>query len=54
ATEPTATTTTDNVVTPNESTTTAQTTTSSEVPNTALHVLFGALVVFAVGRRLVG
>ncbi|GGC47929.1 hypothetical protein GCM10007209_06970 [Haloferax sulfurifontis] len=51
----TAQTTTDNVVTPNESTSaTAQTTTSSEVPNTAPYLLFGALVVFAVGRRLVG
>jgi len=51
----TAQTTTDNVVTPNESTTTtAQTTTSSEVPNTAPSLLFGALVVFAVGRRLIG
>ncbi|EMA05419.1 hypothetical protein [Haloferax denitrificans] len=50
----TAQTTTDNVVTPNESTATAQSTTSSEVPNTAPYLLFGALVVFAVGRRLVG
>ncbi|ELZ99454.1 cell surface protein [Haloferax mediterranei ATCC 33500] len=50
----TATTTTDNVVTPNESaTTTEQPTTSSDVPNTAPQALFGVLVVFAVGRRLV-
>ncbi|WP_148416125.1 cell surface protein [Haloferax sp. KTX1] len=54
STDSTATTTTDSVVTPSESTTaTAQTTTSSEVPNTAPYLLFGALVVFAVGRRLV-
>ncbi|ELZ96983.1 cell surface glycoprotein [Haloferax mucosum ATCC BAA-1512] len=46
-------TTTDNVVTPNEPTTTEPSTTSSDVPNTALQALFGILVVFAVGRRLV-
>lgn len=50
-TETTATTTTDNVVTPNEPTTTAASTTSSELPNTALQVVFGLLVVFGAGVR---
>ncbi len=47
------TTTDDGVITPNEQTTTQAQTTSSELPNPAVRALFGLLVVFGVGQRIV-